>query len=360
MEAPRRVRRLFWKLLLALTVSMLVSFAATSVYFRIFGPTHHDDGKGPLMILGLFPVVPLIVASAAFFVTGLLVAWYLSRPLHHLSWALRQASAGRLDTRVSPLMGGRSDEITDLAMEFDRMAAQLQQLTESRQVLLHDMSHELRSPLGRMQAAIGLFRQSQGTAADALDRIEREVGRLDALIGELLTLHRLEAGPSDAAERSRVDLIELLLAIVEDADFEARHAGSVVECKATGSFVTEVNGELMYRAFENVVRNAVKYTAPGTTVSVLAETADAGRTLVVRVLDRGPGVPAHQLQKIFEPFVRVEGSEHVRGVGLGLAITQRALHMHGGSVQASLRADGGLEVRMQVPVQASAGGSAAP
>jgi two-component system OmpR family sensor kinase len=347
----RPSNRLFWKLLLALYVSMLASFVGTYLYFHVFGGDRHDLSHPPQLLLGLFPPVPFASGAIVILITGLGLAWYLTGPVRHLAWGLRQMQAGRLDARVAPLMGTRRDEIADLAHEFDSMAAQLQQLTESRRVLLHDISHELRSPLGRMQAAIGLLRQSPDKLDEMVERIERESGRMDALIEELLTLHRLESSPLRASERARVDLVELLESIVEDADFEAQRVGSSVECQVAGRFVAEVNGELIYRAFENVVRNAVKYTASGTLVTVAARTAPADGALVVTVADRGPGVPAHRLQTMFEPFVRVEGSEHVRGVGLGLAIARRALELHGGRVDARPREGGGLEVEMRVPAR---------
>jgi two-component system OmpR family sensor kinase len=347
-QRRRPTIRLFWKLLLALYASMIASFVGTSLYFWLFGE-HHAERHGPPLILGLFPSVPLASGAVVILVTGLLLAWYLTRPLRHLGWALREMQAGRLHTRVSPLMGARRDEITDLAHDFDGMAARLEHLTESRQVLLHDISHELRSPLGRMQAAIGLMRQSPDRLDEMVQRIEREAGRMDTLLEELLTLHRLESGPLPAGDRSRVDLVELLEAIVEDANFEAQQVESSVELQASGRFVTAVNGELIYRAFENVVRNAVKYTAHGTLVSVRAASRDDGRTLVVTVKDRGPGVPRHLLQAMFDPFVRVEGSEHVRGVGLGLAIARRAILLHEGRVEARPREGGGLEVEFHIP-----------
>jgi two-component system OmpR family sensor kinase len=349
LHADRPARRLLWKLLLVLWLSMMASLVTTTLYFRIFVPETRATTKHVDVLFGLVPIAPMVVGIVVTLLTSLLLAWYLSRPLNHLSWALREMSEGRLETRVTPLMEGRRDEITDLAHDFDRMARQLQQLTESRKVLLHDISHELRSPLGRMQAALGLLRQSPELLEEMLGRIERETGRLDGLIEELLTLHRLESAPLRAAERARVDLVELLQAIVEDADFEAHNCGSSVQCTAGDSFVTEVNGELIYRAFENVVRNAVKYTFAGSVVSVHAATTPDARALVVTVSDRGPGVPAQSLQTIFDPFVRVEGSEQTRGVGLGLAIARRALLLHGGDIVARPREGGGLEVEMRVP-----------
>ncbi|GKS86206.1 HAMP domain-containing protein [Acidovorax sp. SUPP1855] len=343
--ATRRIGRLFWKLLLALWLSMVLSFAGTLAYITLMGRPPLPDGDGTF---GFVPFVPLISAMAAVLIIGPALAWYLSRPLRHLRWALRRAAEGRFDTRVQPLMDGRRDEIADLAQEFDSMASQLQHMSESRQVLLHDISHELRSPLSRLQAAIGLLRQDPSQTEAMVERIQRESDRLDVLIEELLTLHRLEA-PAGLA-RETVDVIELLHAIAEDADFEARPLMSrQVHIDAPGQFVVRVNGELLYRAFENVIRNAVKYTAPGTVVEIHAAVSAQSGQLVTTVQDRGPGVPAAMLRRIFDPFTRVEGGESVRGVGLGLAIALRSMELHGGRIQASLRDGGGLVMTLWLP-----------
>ncbi|WP_206199264.1 sensor histidine kinase, partial [Parasulfuritortus cantonensis] len=256
-----RSSRLFRKLLIALWASMLLSMVLTFSYLRFTG---HPPPPDDLAQFGGVPLAPLVFAAFAILVTGLALVWYLSRPLRHLKWALDRVAEGRFDTRVQPLMGSQRDEIVDLAQDFDRMAAQLQLLTESRELFLHDVSHELRSPVTRMQAAIGLLRQNPEQTPAMVDRLEIECERLDALVEELLTLYRLEAGRSDEG-RERVDIVELLHAIAEDADFEARAASRFVVIDAPDKFIAEVDGELIYRAFENVIRNAVKFTASGTT-----------------------------------------------------------------------------------------------
>ncbi|HEY5757327.1 MAG TPA: ATP-binding protein, partial [Steroidobacter sp.] len=304
-------------------------------------------------IIGAFPLAPLVSGGLAALLVGAVLAWYLSRPLHHLRRALHQAGEGDLNTRVTPLIGSRRDEIADLAREFDRMASQLQQLTESRKQLLHDISHELRSPLTRMEAAIGLMRQDSTQTPAMVERIARESGRLDALIEELLTLHRLEAGAT-TLRGDRVDVVELLRAIADDAEFEARATSRSVLLDAPGEFVTVVNGELIYRALENVVRNAVKFTLPDTAVEIVSRVAAEGTELIIQVKDRGPGVPEHKLEAIFEPFTRVEGSEAVSGVGLGLAIARRAVTLHGGRVEAAPRDDGGLIITIRIPAHSAA------
>jgi two-component system, OmpR family, sensor kinase len=332
-------RRLFGKLLLALWLSMLLSFLLTATYFHLAGVLPPQDEQ--LAKFGGVPVVPLAIGALAALATGAFLAWYLSRPLRHLRWALQRMAEGRFDTRVEPLMAGRRDEITDLAHDIDGMAAQLQALIGARRRLLHDISHELRSPLSRMQAAIGLLRQDPAQATTMVDRIERESQRLDALIEEMLTLHRLTA--DEGLARERVDLIELLHAIADDADFEAGAAERSVRIDAPGKFAAEVSGELVYRAFENVIRNALKYTPPRTAVEITARVSADGSELAVTVSDRGPGVPPHMLEAIFEPFIRVEGSES------GLAIARRAMQAHGGSIDAALREGGGLVVTLRLP-----------
>lgn len=294
------------------------------------------------------PIAAGLLASLAF---SALLAWYLAKPIRNLRWAFEAAAAGYLETRVAPLMGRRSDEIADLGRDFDRMAAQLQGLIAAQQRLLHDVSHELRSPLARLQVAIGLARQRPETMPDALERIEREAGRVDELVGELLTLSRLEAGMDDAPADT-VDLVEMVAAIVDDACFEARAAGRDLALTARGEVLATVRAELLYRAFENVIRNAVKYTAAGTTVEVEAG-ADAAGGFRLTVSDRGPGVAGADLEAIFEPFYRA-GKGGV-GFGLGLAIARGAVVAHGGGIVAQAREAGGLRVEIRLPVAAPGG-----
>jgi signal transduction histidine kinase len=344
-----RTGRLFWKLLLALWVSMLLSLGGVLLYLQITGQAMPRD-QVPFPSFGGIPIAPIVSGALAVLVVGLGLAWYLSRPLHHLRWALHSLTEGNFNTRVAPLMGRRRDEIVDLADEFDRMAAQLQKLTEARQQLLHDVSHELRSPITRLQVAAGLLKQDPSQAATLIERVQRESERIDELLEELLTLYRLEAG-AETPLTDTVDVIELLKSIAEDAEFEARSASRSVSVDAPGRFVAAVNGELIYRALENVVRNAVKYTMPGTTVEIVARANQATGELVVTVSDRGPGVPSDKLESMFEPFTRVEGSEATRGVGLGLAIARRAVTLHGGRIDATLRNGGGLTLTVKIPTR---------
>lgn len=313
------------------------------------------------------PLMPLIAGGFVSLIFAALLAWYFARPIRTLRQAFNDVAAGRLETRIGDAMGRRRDELADLGSEFDRMADRLQALIESQQRLLHDVSHELRSPLARLQAAVELIRQQPGRADELIARIERDSGRIDALVGELLTLARLDAaGARVGGGAEMVDLADLLTAIAEDAEFEM--AGEYGPLRRIGiDFVSPLpvrgDRELLHRALENVVRNAVRHSgelaAVESGIQIAARLDDlplsaggatpAGRQVVVEICDRGPGVPASQLEQIFEPFVRGIGGSPAGGYGLGLAITRRVAVAHGGSVTASNRAGGGLCVRLVFP-----------
>jgi two-component system OmpR family sensor kinase len=300
------------------------------------------------------PTVPLLSGLIASLVFGALLAWYVARPIRHLRGAFAALSRGELDTRVAPLIGRRRDDVADLGRDFDRMAEQLQSLIGAQRFLLHEVSHELRSPLARLQAAIGLARQNPDALDGSLERIEREAERVDELVGQLLTLSRLEARGTDTAggAAEETDLMDLIASVAADAHFEAQTEGRSVAFSGTGEAVALVRAELVHRAVENVVRNAVRHTRPGSTVEVQAEVRSG--TLVVRVADRGPGVAEADLPRIFEPFFRGADDRGGAGFGLGLAITRRAVELHGGTVWAGNRDGGGLVIELSLPLAAPA------
>ncbi len=324
-------------------------------YERPGGRAHMPHRERPSPAL---PIVAGLLASLAF---SAALAWYVAKPIRSLRGAFRAVSEGRLETRVQPSMGRRRDELADLGRDFDRMAQRLQAQIHSQQRLLHDVSHELRSPLARLHAAIGLARQSPEKLEMTLERIERESVRLDELVGELLTLSRLEAG-TPGAPPVTIDLMEMVASIADDAGFEAEASGRSVHFSGAGEVNATVQGELLYRAVENVVRNAAKYTAAGTAVEVMARrrgearesgtpgTSSAAGVFEVVVSDRGPGVPEADLEAIFEPFYRADNNAGTIGYGLGLAIARRAVVSHGGQVRARNRPGGGLEVMLSLPL----------
>ena len=289
--------------------------------------------------------IPLIIGTLMSALFSGYMAYYLAWPLAYLRRAMSDVAQGRFETRVKPAMGKRRDEIVDLAEDCDRMANQLKVLVQAQQHLLHDISHELRSPLTRMQAAIGLLRQD-AARLEMLERIEHESERMDTLIEALLTLARLQGRP-ESIEREPVDIVELLAMIVEDAQFEAGIKGCRVHLQACPPFIACVSGELLYRCFENVIRNAVRYTRPGTTVRVSAQVNREKNRLSVCISDQGPGVERDRLHSIFQPFERGVGDAIV-GFGLGLAIAARAVQLHGGNIEARNEPGGGLTVEVNL------------
>jgi two-component system OmpR family sensor kinase len=298
----------------------------------------------------LLPYWPLYVQLAASFLFSAALAAYLASPIRRLRGGFRQLAEGDLKVRLTPGMGGRRDEIADLAHDFDAMAERLQQLLASRERLLHDVSHELRSPLARLSLAVGLARQAGGFDEQALARIETEGARLNAIVGDLLSLSRAES--EAGAEEIYFDVASLLRVICDDAQFEAQPRGVKVELDLSPELadpdqapVLRGAPELLRRGFENVIRNALRFSPPGKTVRVTAN-ADHDR-IAIEVSDDGPGVSPALLANMFDPFVK--GAGEVRGVGLGLSIARRAIAAHNGEVLAFNRPSGGLVMRISLP-----------
>lgn len=308
-------------------------------------PFQHPPGPLPDH-LRLIPLVPLLATLLASLIFAALLAWYFAKPIRHLREALAEAASGNLDVRLDPRMGRRRDELADLGRDFDRMASQLQALMEGQRRLLHDVSHEMRSPLARLQAAIGLLHKQPENLTAAIERIERESVRMDRLVGELLTLSRLEAGGEKTNED--IQLGELLNDIAQDACFEAEAQNRHVALQVEGDPVVRGNAVLLQRAVENVVRNAIRHT-PENSVVQLACRLERGR-VCVSICDAGPGVSEARLEDIFEPFFRAHAGTDGDGHGLGLAIAKRVVTAHGGSIRARNRAEGGFCVEIELPV----------
>ncbi len=280
------------------------------------------------------------------------LARYLTTPIRQLRETTHEFAGGNLAARVSSKLVKRRDEIAQLGRDFNLMAERLQSMVAAQHRLLGDISHELRSPLARMSVALELARKRAGPEAKtALDRIEHESENLNEMIGHLLRLTRLESG-TDGLKRTDVDLARLVREVADDADFEARsrqRSVQVVDCDECSTKGTE---ELLRSAVENVVRNAVRYTAEGTQVEIaLRLHNDGDNSAVISVRDHGEGVPDDVIEKIFHPFYRTEDARDREsgGSGLGLAITSRAVRLHGGSVKAANATSGGLEVTISLP-----------
>lgn len=301
---------------------------------------------------GFIPIEPLIGNFVVTLLCAVLLAWYCSKPIRNLRRAFDAVAAGNLDVRLEQTMGRGRSELVDLGRDFDRMASQLQMLMNSQRHLLYDVSHELRSPLARLQAAIGLARQSPEKFSDTLERIELESSRINQLVGELLTLSRLEAGVMGDF-KDEVGMAELMEDLLEDARFEAGLRECEVDYRGDCDVVVRGRAELLYRAVENVVRNAVKYTSSHSVITIRAEYDAVQQMLKLFVLDKGPGVPEAELGKIFTPFFRSGSTAKTDGHGLGLAIAKRVVEAHGGMIIASNRASGGLCIEIDLPAQKS-------
>lgn len=274
-----------------------------------------------------------------------LLALYLTSPIRKLRLATNKLADGDLTTRVAPLLGRRRDEIGDLARDFDKMAGRIENLITSQKRLNSDISHELRSPLARMNVALEIAKQkSSPETQPILSRIESESHRLNEMIGRLLTLAKLESGAEDV-ERVRVDLTQLVRDVAADADFEAQAKGRYVELSKIEQCNVMGSENLLRSAIENVLRNAVRYTAEGTAVdvSLQARNGDA----ILTITDHGGGVPQEEVENLFRPFYRV-GEDRTRktgGIGLGLAIADRAVKAHKGSITAR-NYNGGLQIEI--------------
>lgn len=293
------------------------------------------------------PVLPILAGLLASLLCAAGLAWYIAKPIRHLRQAFDAAAEGNLTVRVSSKMGGRRDELADLGNDFDRMTAHLQALIAGQKRLLHDVSHEMRSPLARLQAAIGLARQQPARVEDSLQRIERESERMNVLVGELLTLSRLDAGV--ASPQENIEMGDLLADIVEDARFEG--TARQVTVRYTPGRMAEIraNPELLHRAIENVLRNALRFSPPGGEICISAGATTDGR-FHLAIGDAGPGVAADQLEHIFKPFFRGEGQASANGYGLGLAIAHRVIAAVNGKIEAKNKGSGGLLVDIELPL----------
>lgn len=301
----------------------------------------------PPAIFGSRALVILAVAALVCFV----LARSLTSPIRKLRRATHQFADGNFATRVGSEVKGKG-EISDLGSDFDFMAERIETLITTQKRLLRDISHELRSPLARMSVALELARQRSGSEAKgALDRIEVESNQLNEMIGQLLSLAQLESG-TGSYRVERFDLSALLRSVVMDADFEARGHDRAVEVAFCDQVHIEGTEEMLRRAIENVVRNAVKYTDQGTVVAVSLQVDKENKQAQIIVRDQGPGAPEESLSKLFEPFFRVADARDRKsgGTGLGLAIADRAIRLSGGAIRAENLPEGGLSVLIDLPL----------
>lgn len=323
----------------------------SSQRYRFVSIYHPIDGRhGPRrpligLLLFLFPTITL--ASA-------LIARFITRPLRTMQSTTAQFASGDRSARIPAKITRRKDAIGDLGREFDALAEQVDGLLTTQQQLLRDVSHELRSPLARIQVALVLLekRITDGDGGE-LERIHIELERLDQLIGQVLTLSRLESG----AENMALDIVPLrplIETVIDDCEFEFAESTKQVQLTCNESLTLPCDPDKFRSALENVLRNALRYTPDDSTVEVTATTADTDSSeLVIRIADRGPGVPERDLPHLFDPFYRVSEArdEHSGGHGVGLAITRRVIELHHGTVRAENNPDGGLVIVFTLPLR---------
>jgi two-component system sensor histidine kinase CpxA len=293
----------------------------------------------------------LVIALLASGSVCFFLARHLTRPIGALRKTGLLIAEGDLSARIGDGVPKRRDEFGALARDFNRMADRVQALMFARQQLLRDVSHELRSPLARLQAAVGLARQRGGSGAEReLDRIELEADRLNELIGRVLSFTRLES--MDSIARSPVDVAEIVENVVEDARYEAAPAGKEVLLDDFPEARLGADEDLLRSAVENVVRNAVEHCRKTVRVGLARDPSAEG--FLITVTDDGPGVASEHLGRLFEPFFTAPrdeaGPSAHRGSGLGLSIARRAIELHGGSASVENRPGGGLRVDLRVPV----------
>ncbi|RDL43012.1 two-component sensor histidine kinase [Marinomonas piezotolerans] len=310
-------------------------------YLLVFRPNPKSDFVSPWGIV-LLSILGLLISSA-------ILAYWLLGPLLKLQKITRLFGQGEMSARVDSRLVRRKDAIGNLAREFNEMAERLETLLSSKERLLRDVSHELRTPLARIEVALTIAEDKHGQAnqQNYLDRIRNELHELDELIGQVLTLSRLEAA---SLEKRQIDVQPWLDEIVADVQFESQLRGTSIT--RVGNVPSHFNGDevQLRHAVENVLRNACFYAGDGGVVVV--ESSVINGRAIISIKDNGPGVPDEMLDKIFHAFFRSSSAREANsgGFGVGLTIAKRIVHAHQGEIQAQNRAEGGLEVSFCLPL----------
>jgi two-component system, OmpR family, sensor histidine kinase CpxA len=296
----------------------------------------------------------LLVAMLPTAIICMLLTLYLTRPISQLRATAQRLAAGDLSARASPRIFRRG-ELGDLARDFDTMASRIELLMTAQRRFVADVSHELGAPLTRMHLALALLRRQFAEKKDGeLERIERETDKLSNLVQQLLLLAGLEAGARPVETLAPVLIRPLCESVIEDANFEGANA----TCIITGSrqditFLAYPN--LLRRAIDNILRNAIRYAPDGTEVHLDCKVDLISRTVILEVHDCGPGVPESMLTDIFRPFFRTAPGRETNsgGTGLGLAIASEAVRLHDGTITAENRKSGGLQITISLPLRTS-------
>ena len=315
--------------------------------FAVFEHSNHDlpffnpFGTGiPIYVLFLVALILTAFVSA-------ILAYYYTRPLRKLDGAMRAFAEGKLDTRVENSIGRADAEVAALAGIFDKMAGQISRLINRQRRLFHDVSHELRSPLARIDVALDIARRDADRVGPSLDRIEREVDELDRLVGSLLAYARYEQGAGMPLTPGSISAVTA--EVVENTAFEAqkKNVSVVLEDELPSKFVLPINADALRSAMENILRNGLRQTPAGSRLSVTLTATS--RFVRISLCDQGPGMPPEEIEHAFDPFVRGSHEQTGTGFGLGLAIAQRAVQAHFGRIEARNLPTGGFEVRIDLP-----------
>lgn len=324
-------------------------------FIRHFDRAQVERMPSPLRIPGL-PLAPIwheLIILISTLLVGLLMAYILAnnitQPIRVLENGMNRLALGDLDARVGDQLDERKDELANLGTQFDKMAVQLKTLVEKERHLLHHVSHEMRSPLARIQAIVGLLQAQPQNHEKYIERLENELTRMDTLVGELLTLSRLETANMPMAKEP-IAIVEFMEQIVEDSQAVACQLNHTVELEVKNIHANaqlEVNENYLYRAFDNVIRNAMNYSPEGSKIKVLVH--EDRKHLHIEVIDNGNGIKEEQLPKIFDAFYRADSSNGKNGTGLGLAITKHIVEQHNGELIAENMQPNGLKMHFIFP-----------
>ncbi|MCL1118050.1 MULTISPECIES: ATP-binding protein [Pseudomonadati] len=322
-----------------------LSFSANQQTFQVYGriPANH-----PRPWFLYFSENKLLTATIAILFSGLLcglLAWHLSKPLNSLKHSANALAKGDLSHRADKSTISRSDEIGQLAQAFNSMADSIETMMQNQQRLMGDISHELRTPLTRLKLSLALARK-KGQDTTELSRIEYEATQLDDLIGELLTLSRVTLNASEV--RIHTELNETLSQVLDDAEFEAEQQHKLLHIAIDDHLAFEHYPKPLCRAIENVLRNAIRYANKHVSITAVLQ----GTQVIIEIQDDGKGIDEKELNAIFRPFYRPDDARDrdSGGWGLGLAITQAAIHIHQGSIKAVNTSPHGLLIKIVLPL----------
>jgi two-component system sensor histidine kinase CpxA len=309
---------------------------------------------GPRAALGINRSAIVLQWGVALLVSGLicsLLTRYLTAPIVRLREMSQKLAAGDLSVRAGSGLARRRDEIGDLVRDFNSMASRIEELISRQRQLASDVSHELRSPLARLNVALDLGRERKGNDP-AFEQMEEDIRLLDEMIGRLLTIAKLDM-PAPQVPMMDLDLADVLSQVARHAQFESKEPDGGISFASAGKFIVRGNAELLHSALENVMRNAIRYTGSGTLVEVSMEreNSSSGTKIRLVVRDYGPGVPESELKNIFQPFYRLTDARDRQsgGTGLGLAIADRVVRIHGGTIRAENVSPRGLKIEIVLP-----------